>query len=111
MVLDRIHLKSLLQLFLVKEKLRSTRIRRDALQTMKRRDEGADSGGDFHLTFWRDAKQHASGTHDLRVATVDAIRRAKGRARLYPLLQDGFLLWWNEKRRWIIEPISTLPSQ
>lgn len=36
--------------------------------------------------------------------------RAKSRLRLYPLLRDGFLVWWNEKRRWINEPIAALPK-
>lgn len=27
-----------------------------------------------------------------------------GRRDLYPRLRDGFLLWWNERRRWTNEP-------
>lgn len=110
MALDRVHLRKLLQLFMLTEKTRASKIRQDALQTMKRRDEGPSPGGDFHLPFWSDAKAHAAGTADLRGSTLEQIRKNKGRARLYPMLEQGFLLWWNEKRRWINEPIATLPK-
>ncbi len=110
MALDKVHLKKILQLFLLNEKRRASAIRSDALQTMKRRDEGPSPGLDFHVPFWRDAKTHAGGGRDLRNSTIETMSRAKSRLRLYPLLRDGFLLWWNEKRRWINEPIAALPK-
>jgi hypothetical protein len=30
---------------------------------------------------------------------------------LYPKLRDGFLRWWNEKRRWRNEPFELLPGK
>lgn len=58
-----------------------------------------DKGGDFYGPFWSDAKHHVSGGLDLRLATIDRIDKNEGRKRLYPVLKDGFLLWWEEKRR------------
>ncbi|MGK6324850.1 hypothetical protein ACMGDM_17440 [Sphingomonas sp. DT-51] len=109
MALDKVHLRKLLQLFLLSEKRRASAIRSDALQAMRRRDEGPKPGGDFHVPFWRDAKDHAAGRRDLRDSTPETIKLSKPRERLYPLLQNGFLLWWNEKRRWVNEPITALP--
>ncbi|MBB5684965.1 hypothetical protein [Sphingobium boeckii] len=34
----------------------------------------------------------------------------KARTRLYPQLAHGYLSWWNEKRRWINEPIEVIPQ-
>jgi hypothetical protein len=58
-----------------------------------------DKGGDFYVPFWADAKSHVSGDLDLRLATMDRIASNGGRKRLYEMLRDGFLLWWEEKRR------------
>ncbi|NYD89004.1 hypothetical protein [Sphingomonas melonis] len=110
MALDRVHLRKLLYLFLLSEKRRLSEIRSDALQTMERRDEGPSPGADFHAPFWRDAKIHAAGLDDLHTLTSQTMAKGKFRKRLYPLLRDGFLLWWNEKRRWINEPIESLPK-
>ncbi|QNA84949.1 hypothetical protein G4G27_13800 [Sphingomonas sp. So64.6b] len=110
MALDRVHLRKLLKLFLMKDNLRSTAIRSDAREVMKKRDEGAGPGGDFHVPFWHDAKAHAAGRSDLREATDIQIEKNWRRKNLYPRLRDGFLHWWNEKRRWINEAISELPK-
>jgi hypothetical protein len=56
-------------------------------------------GGDFYGPFWADAKDHVSGNLDLRLATVERIASNERRKRLYAMLRDGFLLWWEEKRR------------
>ena len=56
-------------------------------------------GGDFYGPFWADAKRHVAGDLDLRVVTVERIASNDGRERLYNLLRDGFLLWWEERRR------------
>jgi hypothetical protein len=110
MSLDKVHLRKLLKLFLLTERQRSTAIRADAREVMRRRDEGPEPGGDFHLPFWRDAKAHAGGRLDLHQAVHDEIEKNWRRKRLYPRLKDGFLEWWNEKRRWVNEAIVELPS-
>lgn len=110
MALDRIHLRKLLKLFLLKDSVRSTAIRADAREVMKKRDEGPSPGGDFHVPFWRDAKDHAAGRGDLIEATEAQIEKNWRRKKLYPRLRDGFLSWWNEKRRWINEAIVELPQ-
>jgi len=61
-------------------------------------------GGDFYAPFWFDAKNHVFEKKDLRVAVEERIVANPGRARLFPLLRDGFLLWWNERRRWTNRP-------
>jgi len=95
---------------MMKDNLRSTAIRSDAREHMKRQDEGPSPGGDFHVPFWSDAKAHAAGGRDLREATVKQIEKNWRRKNLYPRLKDGFLLWWNEKRRQFNEPIIRLPT-
>lgn len=110
MGLDRVHLRKLLKLFMMKENLRSTAIRADAREVMKKADEGSGPGGDFHVPFWRDAKDHAAGRTDLHETTDQQIEKNWRRKKLYPRLRDGFLKWWNEKRRWINETISELPK-
>lgn len=110
MALDKVHLRKLLKLFLLKDSLRFTAIRSDAKAEMKKQDEGSEPGGDFHVPFWGDAKAHAAGRYDLHDATEQQIEKNWRRNRLYPQLRDGFLLWWNEKRRWINELISELPK-
>ena len=110
MSLDRVHLRKLLKLFMMKDNLRSTAIRADASALMKKQDEGASPGGDFHVPFWKDAKTHAAGGRDLREASAEQIEKNWRREGLYPRLTDGFLAWWNEKRRRINENISALPN-
>lgn len=110
MGLDRIHLRKLLKLLMMTDTLRSTAIKNNAREVMKRNDEGASAGGDFHAPFWSAAKAHAAGNGDLREAIAEQIEKNWRRKNLYPRLCDGFLRWWQEKRRWINEEISELPK-
>jgi hypothetical protein len=111
MALDRVHLNKLLKLFIMKEGLRKTAIRGDARDVMKKRDgEVSSIGGHFHLPFWKAAKGHAASRCDLRDEVKMLIEQNWRRKRLYPMLQKGFLSWWNERRRWINEPIAELPK-
>ncbi|MCO6391518.1 hypothetical protein GTW25_10800 [Aliihoeflea aestuarii] len=74
-----------------------------------RRPASEDSGGgDFHTAFWSDAKLHARGEGDLPALTTGRIMANSRKRRLYPLLTEGFLDWWNERRRWINEPFQVL---
>jgi hypothetical protein len=109
--IDKVHLRKLLRLFLLRDDLRTTQVRADAKAEARKRREGPrPGGGDFHTPFWCDAKAHAGGRGDLADATDLEIEKNWRRKRLYPRLRDGFLLWWNEKRRWINEDIEELPN-
>ncbi len=111
MALDRVHLNKLLRLFVLKERPRSTAIRRDAREAMKKLDgEGGSTGGHFQFPFWKAAKDHAAAKCDLRDEVKTLIEKNWRRKRLYPMLRNGFLSWWNERRRWINEPISEIPK-
>jgi hypothetical protein len=110
MAIGRVHLRKLLKLFMMKQNLRSTSIRADAKDVMRKQEGMTEGGGDFHVPFWSDAKAHAAGRLELHLATAHQIDKNWRRKNLYPRLQDGFLLWWNEKRRWINEGISELPK-
>ena len=57
-------------------------------------------GGDFFGPFWTDAKDHIAGKSEIRERTPVRIQNLRNTKRLYPLLQIGFLKWWDEKRRW-----------
>lgn len=69
---------------------------------------GNSKGGDFYGPFWADTKRHVAGELDLRVATATRIESNKRRERLYTMLRDGFLLWWEEKRRLRNVPFSVI---
>ncbi|HSX55709.1 MAG TPA: hypothetical protein VLG14_10455 [Sphingomonas sp.] len=62
------------------------------------------AGGDFYGPFWSDAKDHVFGRSDLYQTTEARISSNPSRGNLYPQLRDGFLTWWNERRRWTNEP-------
>lgn len=47
-------------------------------------------GGDFHVPFWKDAKEYAAHGGDLVTVTEEQIGKNWRRKRLYPSLADGF---------------------
>lgn len=103
-MLDQVHLGKLLKLLFLKPNARRREIRAD-IRAERRKERGEVSGGgDFYASFWADAKNHVFGVGDLHDLVEDRINRNRGRRNLYPQLQDGFLLWWNERRRWTNEP-------
>lgn len=104
MSLKKIHLRKLLAIFYLPQNQRTAMLRADIRLEIQKENKLDDGGGDFHAPFWTDAKNHVAGRLDLREQLKIRIRSNKGRARLYPLLTDGFLTWWNEKRRWRNEP-------
>lgn len=65
-------------------------------------------GRDFFGPFWRDVKDHIKGISDLTDQTAIRINDSIYRKNLYPKLRDGFLLWWDNKRRWSNEKVSFL---
>lgn len=110
MSLDVINLRKLLKLMLM-EPRELTAALRDDIREERDRERGALSGGgDFYGPFWRDAKDHVFGITDLATASAERIGANDRRRNLYPVLKDGFLRWWNERRRWQnapFEPIDT----
>ena len=75
-------------------------LRRDIRSELKKANGSSTTkGGDFYGPFWADAKRHVAGDLDLRLVTVARIASNDGRERLYNMLRDGFLLWWEERRR------------
>ncbi len=111
MAFDKIHLRKVLQCFAMDPKKRASAIRADArAYVTKERQPRGDGGGDFHSCFWADAKKFAGNGADIHLLTNGRIEDSWQRKRLYPLLTQGFLEWWNEKRRWINEEIHALPE-
>lgn len=104
MSLERIHLRKLLKILFLDANPRRSALRGDIREEIAREAGDVGSGGDFYAPFWFDAKCHVFGSADLHVCVDDRIAANAGRANLYPLLRDGFLLWWNERRRWTNEP-------
>jgi len=107
MSLDRIHLRKLLKIMFLDQRALTSALRGDIREELAREAGESEGGGDFYAPFWFDAKRHALGIEDL-TETVDLrIAANSGRANLYPQLRDGFLVWWNERRRWTNEPFTT----
>lgn len=104
MSLAKINLRKLLQYFFSNPKLRRSLLLADIRQERSKEDFKSSDGGDFYGAFWSDAKGHTAGKLDITEATEKRIADSKARARLYPLLRDGFLEMWGEKMRWRNEP-------
>ena len=104
MSLQIIHLRKLLKILFLEANQRRSALRGDIREEIAREAGDSGSGGDFYAPFWFDAKTHVFGTADLHACVEERIAANAGRANLYPLLRDGFLLWWNERRRWTNEP-------
>lgn len=104
MALENIHLRKLLKIAFLEPNERRSALRAEIREDL-RREAGDDAGGgDFYTPFWADAKAHVFGASDLNQATDDRIIANARRQNLYPQLRDGFLYWWNEKRRWTNTP-------
>ncbi len=111
MALEKIALGKLLEAMYADGSRARTLVRSD-MRVENRKELGGprSSGGDFYVPFWADAKSHAAGSGDLRQKTLVRIAADKGRSRLYPELADGFLAWWEQKRRYRNEPVTVEPS-
>lgn len=110
MSLQKIHLRKLLQFFDASDAKRVALLRADIRAEINREDGVEGGGGDFYVPFWADAKNHAKGISDLTKQTAARIDANERRKRLYPQLRDGFLLWWDERRRGINEPVGFMPE-
>jgi hypothetical protein len=110
MSMQAIQLRKLLRIIYAPDRLRR-KLLLDDIRTDARKDAGGNAGGnDFHKSFWASAKDHAAGRADIHDSIKGCIERSEQRKRLYPLLEDGFLRWWNETRRWRNEPFEFLPE-
>lgn len=89
-----------------------TRLLRENIRAHINREAGTSGGGmNFYTPFWADAKNHARGTLDLRSATDARVAANGGRRNLFPALCDGFLLWWEDRRRRRNEPFAILEER
>lgn len=104
MALDKIHLRKLLKILFLNTSMRQSAIRADIREEIAKQSRSSDSGGDFYVPFWTDARRHVFGFEDLHISVQARIAANSARKRLYPKLCSGFLLWWNERRRWTNEP-------
>lgn len=110
MSIDRIHLWKLLRLFYAKPNLQRRLLLDDIRRELKESGEEENTGGDFHVPFWADAKDHVAGKLELLDKSKTRARKNKSRTRLYPLLAKGFLSVWNEKIRWRNEKFEFHPK-
>lgn len=110
MSIENINLRKLLRIMYAPEALRVSLLRSDIREEIAKADGLAAAGGDFYGPFWSDAKDHTIGRLDLHSATEDRIAANSRRANLYPQLRDGFLLWWNEGRRWTNAPFIAIDA-
>lgn len=106
--IDNIHLRKLIKLFFCRESLRVSEIRALIRTEIARSQGESAAGGDFHVPFWSDAKAHVIGRIDLVSAVQARINSNPRRERLYTMLRDGFLEWWDRRRRWTNEPFELL---
>ena len=106
MALENIHLRKLLKLMYLEPNKRRSALRTDIREDLRREAGEIGGGGDFYSPFWADAKAHVFGGPDLRVSTAERIAANARRSNLYPQLRDGFLSWWDERRRWTNLPFN-----
>ena len=104
MSIDRIHLRKLLKIAFLSPKERRSALRADIREELARLAGDDSAGGDFYVPFWADANAHVFGGMDLHNAVEGRIAVNGRRDNLYPQLRDGFLLWWNNRRRWTNAP-------
>jgi len=104
MSIDRIQLRKLLKIMFLPVRERRAELRKDIREEIAKLAGGTGAGGDFYVPFWSDAKSHVFGMVDLHDAVDVRIAVNGRRDNLYPQLRDGFLLWWNQRRRWTNAP-------
>lgn len=110
MSLEAIHLRKLIAILYSSDSEQRTALRSDIRHELRKLQGAGKGGGDFHTPFWTDAKNHAAGIANLGEQSKFRIEQNWRRKRLYPQLTNGFLSWWNEKRRWRNEPFEILSN-
>jgi hypothetical protein len=104
MSLQQVHLRKILKIMYLQGSPRVSALRADIRADISREMGDGGGGADFYGPFWRDAKDHVFGVTDLREQTRIRIESNSGRANLYGQLRDGFLTWWDRRRRWTNQP-------
>lgn len=110
MSLELLHLRKLIKLCYLTPNRQVSEVRADIRHEIARERGELEGGGDFHSPFWRDAREHAFHREDLHDSVESRVEANNARLRLYPRLRDGFLRWWNERRRWTNEPFLQIDS-
>jgi len=90
----------LLKAFFLPAKQQTALLRAEIRREIAKELGAEAGGGNFYTPFWSDAKNHIRGIADVRVETASRVSKNPRRKRLYPRLQEGFLNWWENKRRW-----------
>ncbi len=108
MSVETIPLRRLLQLLYAGARQQQSLLRAEIRADLAKQRGISSNGGDFYGPFWADAREHVSSIKDLTVATQERVDRNKARERLYPILKDGFLKWWDSQRRWTNAPFETV---
>lgn len=86
-------LSRLLKVFYADDRQRISLLRDDIRSEIRSQEiQNSTEARDFYIPFWADARRHISGQSDLSEATRSRISSHQGRARLYPLLERGFLV-------------------
>lgn len=111
-----LELRKLLQLFYGSGSERRALLRAIIRNEIKAaRGISTSNGGDFHVPFWHDARQHVEGKADLEESTQLRIAADAKKARLYRILTDNFLFLLRDRLRWSNQPLqistSTLSSR
>jgi hypothetical protein len=99
MTIRSINLRKLLQFCALDERQTLSALRKESYQDRRRAERLQEGGGDFFAPFWSDAKSFVTHGLNLHEATDDRIIKNRLRARLYPILKDGFLQWWEAQLR------------
>lgn len=107
----RIHLRKLLVAFGSTEARQVSMLRSDIRSEIAKENGQSSGGGDFHVPFWSDAKSYVLSGTDLASRTETRVASNKQRKRLYPSLHDGFMDWWNNKKRFNNEKIVPYPTE
>jgi len=104
MSLQSIHLRKILKIMYLHGPDRISELRKDIRADIRRANGDDEGGGDFYGPFWSDAKDHVFNIRDLSEQTEIRISVNDRRKVLYTQLRDGFLLWWDRRRRWTNQP-------
>lgn len=105
MSIENITLRKILKIMFASRREQIKALREDIRRHIRNEMGHSGSGGDFYGPFWADAKSHVFGRCDLTEKIEERIEVNARRRNLYPQLRDGFLLWWDERRRWTNTPL------
>jgi hypothetical protein len=110
MSFKKVHLRKLLAAFGSTEQKLVTLLRADIRQELAKAVGENKGGGDFHGPFWSDAKDYVLTGSDFDQRTQLRVQANKRRERLYPSLKNGFVDWWENKKRFNNEHIRPFPA-